>query len=286
MTVTDRVATSLPAPLSVSLGDRGTAAVWDTETGSEPQTPLLLLHGWNVDARLNFESAVPALSDARRVVMFDHHGHGRGVRPDGAFELEQCADDAVNVLDALDIDDAIIIGYSLGGAVAQLMARSRPDRCKGLVLAATADTYNETRWERTQFSLLDASARGMRRLPPRAQRSAFERISAVACRRYPPWVLDTVRTADPVALLEAGAALGRFDSSPWARSIGSPCAMVVTAHDTVVPPHRQRRLAELINAAGVTEIEADHDMPIRNDPRFANALVDAVALVEEHAFLA
>ena len=283
MTVTARVAASLPAPRSVTLGDRGTTAVWDTQTTSTTRTPALLLHGWNVDARLNFESTVPALSDGRRVVMFDQHGHGKGVRTDSVFELERCADDAVAVLDALDIDDAIIVGYSLGGAVAQLMARARPDRCTGLVLAATADRYLETRWERTQFSVLDTGARNMRRLPTRAQKMALRRISAVACRRYPPWVLDTVRTADPVALLEAGAALGRFDSTSWAQTISRPSAMVVTAEDTVVPPHRQRRLADLIDAADVVEIDADHDVPIRNDPRFADALVAAVAVVEEHA---
>ena len=277
----------MPSARTIGIAGRGAVAVWDCPSDPESigdpagpsEPPTLLLHGWNVDARVNFDSALPALRRQRRVVMFDQHGHGLGVRSDECFDLQRCADDAVAVLDALEIDRAIVVGYSLGGSVAQLLALTHPDRCAGLVLAATADRFSETSGERAQFAALEAGARAMRRLPPGPRDTLFKRISAVACRRYPPWVLDTVRSADPVALLEAGSALGRFDSSSWSGALSTPCAVVVTSNDTVVNPARQRRLAGRVGATAVIEVAADHDLPIRNDPRFADALVAACSAV-------
>lgn len=278
---------SKPPARSVGIAGRGAAAVWDcppepATTGDQNaphQRPILLLHGWNVDAPLNFDSALTALRRERRVVMFDQHGHGRGIRSDERFDLQNCAEDAVAVLDALQVEQAIVVGYSLGGSVAQFLARTHPDRIAGLVLAATADRFSETSSERAQFVALEAGARAMRRLPAGPRDKIFARISAVACRRYPPWVLDTVRAADPITLLEAGSALGRFDSSSWSASLSMPCAAVVTSNDTVVDPVRQRRLAGRLGATTVIEVAADHDLPIRNDPRFADALVAACSAV-------
>lgn len=280
------IGNGLPEPRLLTIAERGTTSIWDfaptrsrNEPSAKPDVPVLLLHGWNVDGRLNFESALPSLTARHRVVLFDQHGHGAGVRTDSPFDLDACADDAIAVLDELHITQAIIVGYSLGGAVAQLIARRHEDRCHGLVLAATADRFSETARERTQFAALATGARAMRHLPPKPTQALFQQISAIACRRYPPWVLDTVRQADPVTLLEAGAALGRFDSTTWTDTGGVPTSVVITASDTVVDPRRQRRLATQLAARMIVEVDADHDLPIRNDPRFADALVSAIHAV-------
>lgn len=291
MTDADRADHVLPPARTIELDARGTVAVWDSNVwgqatnaaASAPtRPPVVMLHGWNVDAPLNFDSAFAPLARTGRVVMFDQHGHGAGPRTRDRFALDACAHDVVCILDVLDIDRAIVVGYSLGGAVAQVLGRRTPERCAGLVLAATADRYAEGRRERLQFSGLAASAQAFKRLPPKAQNAAFLQISAAACRRYPSWVLDTVRTADPVSLLEAGAALGRFDSSEWSHQIDVPSAVVITARDTVVPPGRQRRLATRMGTERVFEIDSDHDVPIRNDARFADTLVAAVDSLTAH----
>jgi len=283
-------ASVLPEVRTVSIGSRGSTAVWDSfskdgaakdrVSDRSDHIPTLLLHGWNVDARLNFGSTFPVLLDQRRVVMFDQHGHGAGFRSSDPFDLDTCAADAIGVLDELGIERAIITGYSLGGAIAQIVGRQNPERCAGIVLAATTDRFADHRREQAQFSGLAASARLMRRLSPSLRSAAFRRITALACRRYPPWVLDTVRTADPVALLEAGAALGRFDSTEWNGALTVPSAVVITSRDTVVPPHRQRRLARSLGTADTFELDADHDIPIRDDARLGKVLAAAIDAVE------
>jgi pimeloyl-ACP methyl ester carboxylesterase len=73
----------------------------------------------------------------RRTVAFDNRGAGRSSKEPGPFSMEQFADDAVAVLDALGIDAAHVLGLSMGGFVAQVMALRSPDRVRSLVLVGT-----------------------------------------------------------------------------------------------------------------------------------------------------
>lgn len=252
---------------------RGRTAVWDTgddPTNSAP--PLILLHGWNIDAPTNFGYAVPALSRNRRVVLFDHQGHGNGVRTSEPFTLDAAARDVVEILDALNIPRAIVGGYSMGGAIAQLVAHQSPDRCLGVVLMATSGQFSEIRRERSTFAVCNFGAHALRRMPTRARAGVFKQISAIGCRNYPDWIRVVVQTADAVNLLEAGAEIGRFGSSDWLGELTMPTAVIITAKDTVVPPRRQVDLATRVEAVHVETIVSDHDIPVRNDPRFATAI--------------
>jgi 3-oxoadipate enol-lactonase len=89
-----------------------------------------------------------ALALHRTVLAVDHRGHGRGLRAESPFSLEECADDAAALLDLLGIKRAIMAGYSMGGAVAMLMWKRRPDLVGRLVLSGTALESRSRRRER------------------------------------------------------------------------------------------------------------------------------------------
>jgi pimeloyl-ACP methyl ester carboxylesterase len=101
------------------------------------KTPLLLLHGFG--SRLETWNRVQdALDDDRMVISFDHRGFGHSERTDGAYGPRAHAEDAFKVLDALDVDAAVLAGHSYGGGVALRMAvtdqRDGDERVKGVVL--------------------------------------------------------------------------------------------------------------------------------------------------------
>lgn len=267
----------LPDITRINLTHGGTAAVWDTGPDHRDTPPLVLLHGWNVTSFVNYGSAFDGLAEHHRVIAIDHRGHGQGPRSDISFSLDTCVDDVVGVLDGLGVERSTIIGYSLGGVVGQLVAHQRPDRVAGLVLAATRENFSEELFRRAQFAGLAASAEAMSRLPTGAQKRLFKQITAVAGRRYPRWILDEVLYGDPVSLLEAGAALGTFDSRSWIADLNAPTSVVVTTRDTVVNPRGQWDLASNVGAVATLTIDGDHDIPVRNDPKFTQVLLDAVA---------
>ncbi len=267
----------LPEITRIDLTHGGTAAVWDTGPGPVDAPPLVLLHGWNVTSFVNYGSAFDGLAEHHRVIAIDHRGHGQGPRSNTGFTLDTCVDDVVGVLDGLGVERSIVVGYSLGGVVGQLVARRRPDRVAGLVLAATRENFSEEPFRRAQFVGLAASAEAMSRLPAGVQRRLFKQITAVAGRRYPRWILEEVLNGDPVSLLEAGAALGTFDSRSWIADLDAPTSVVVTTRDTVVNPRRQWDLAANVGAVATLTLDGDHDIPVRNDPNFTKVLLDAVA---------
>src|SRR5947209_4492243 len=131
----------MPPARTVHVPGRGEFFLRDT--GGDGQA-VMLLHGWMATADLNWCGAYDSLATAGyRVLAIDHRGHGRGLRPLVPFRLADCAADAAAVLRELDLTPALVVGYSMGGAVAQLVARDHPDVAEGIILSATAQHWQD-----------------------------------------------------------------------------------------------------------------------------------------------
>lgn len=110
----------------------GEVTIYYEDEGSAE--PVLLIHGHTMDGRI-WERVMPRLLDEDlRIVRPDLRGHGRSTRPDSGYHLSHHAADMAAVLDAAAIGSAIVVGYSIGGAVALEMTVTMPDRVSGLVL--------------------------------------------------------------------------------------------------------------------------------------------------------
>jgi 3-oxoadipate enol-lactonase len=267
--------TGLPDGRLVRLPDRG--QVWVHEGGPPTAPTLVLLHGWTVTAGLNWFPSFPALTRHFRVVALDHRGHGRGVRTARRFRLEDCADDVVALADVLGIESFIPVGYSMGGPIAQLAWRRHRDRVAGLVLCATSRNFGGTPMERAMFSAFGGLSLAARVTPTQWRRGLNARL---AQRRYDDsdlgaWARSEVARNDPKAVVEAGHALGRFSSHEWIGEVDVPTAVVMTEHDSVVPPERQRRLAESITGATVYRITGDHAVCVMRPDIFVPVLLQA-----------
>ncbi|CAN5311092.1 alpha/beta hydrolase [soil metagenome] len=97
---------------------------------------LLLLHYWGGSGR-TWDPMLAHLDPQIPVASYDHRGWGRSGTLPGPFDLAQLADDAAAVMEALDTD-AVLVGHSMGGKVAQLVAAEHPSALTGLVLVAPA----------------------------------------------------------------------------------------------------------------------------------------------------
>ena len=79
--------------------------------------------------------------------MFDNRGVGRSDHPPGPYDLEVMAADALAVLDAAGIGPAHVMGASMGGVLAQILAVRHPERVRSLILACTACRHHAWRRE-------------------------------------------------------------------------------------------------------------------------------------------
>jgi 3-oxoadipate enol-lactonase len=248
----------------------------------DPDAPtVLLLHGWTASADLQFFSAYEALARMCSFVALDHQGHGRGLRSPEPFTLEAVADDSAVVARRLGIEQAIVVGYSMGGPLALNLARRHPDFVQGIVMQATALEWRATLRERVGWKLLPLMGSAMRSwLYPRTLRRATRDIlpDGHELARFRPWLDAETMRSSPFTIVEAGRALASFDARPWASELGVPAASLIMTRDRMVKPHKQRALAAALNAT-VRELRADHLGPVTHPDQFASLTVELIDAV-------
>jgi pimeloyl-ACP methyl ester carboxylesterase len=233
---------------------------------------VMLLHGWVASADLNWCGAYAHLVEAGyRVLAIDHRGHGRGLRPLTPFRLADCAADAAAALRALDVAPALVVGYSMGGAIAQLVARDHPDVASGIVLSGTAQHWKDPQTRRT-WRAMGVFGLALSIFPVRFWSWGFRRAGLPENERS-VWVQSELLRNSARDIAEAGRELGRFDSRPWLGSVTVPIAVLITSRDDAVAPSKQRELAA---AAGGPVLEA----PIRHLEIVTEAHVYNPVLVE------
>jgi 3-oxoadipate enol-lactonase len=216
----------------------------------------MLLHGWMASADLNWCGSYGALIDAGyRVLAIDHRGHGRGLRPLAPFRLADCAADAAAALRQLELAPALVVGYSMGGAIAQLVARDHPDVASGIVLSGTAQHWQDPQTRRT-WRAMGILGLTLSVAPRQFWAWGFKRTGMPINERT-VWVQSELMRHSARDVAEAGRELGRFDSRPWLSSVKPPIAVVITTRDEAVSPRKQHELAA---AAGARRFEA----PIRH----------------------
>jgi len=268
----------LPAGCVLTIPGRGEVFVRDTGAHDQPAPPVLLLHGWTVSADLNFFALYDELAARHRVLALDHRGHGRGMRPQTAFSLEECADDAAALLAEVGIGPAIVVGFSMGGAIGMLLHDRHPDMVAGMVFCGTALEWKESPRERIVWrgmSLLEVALRSGtgEGIVSRVLREVID--GAPELEALEPWVTGEFHRGSPADLAGAGRALAHYDGRELAPDVGVPCAVVVTTTDQMVRPEKQYELAEALDA-DIFTLDGDHFAPFTKGPAFAKAIATAV----------
>jgi pimeloyl-ACP methyl ester carboxylesterase len=262
---------------SFDLVGRGTTYACD-RPGPTPDAPtVVLLHGWTATGSLNWARTIPALSERYRVIALDHRGHGRGIRSEDPFTLEDCADDAVALIDALGVTKAIFVGYSMGGPIAQLVWLRHRDRVSGLVLCATAADFTTIIDPWRLARALEEMHRATR-IVPRSVRLQVARPLLGGLVPDPEMrseLLGAIGSHEERAILEAGREIRRFNSASWIGQVDVPVVVIVTERDRIIRPVLQRQLAALIPGACTIEIDSAHIEALTRPDRTVSAVVAA-----------
>lgn len=136
---------------------------------------LVFLHYWGGSSR-TWDIVAGKLSDEYRAIATDHRGWGDSAAPERGYAITDLANDAQDAIDALNLQRYVLVGHSMGGKVAQLLASRRPRGLQGVVLVAPSPP--------SPMAL------------PDEQRAAM--AAAYDSRESIGWVLDNVLTANPL----------------------------------------------------------------------------------------
>jgi pimeloyl-ACP methyl ester carboxylesterase len=191
--------------------------------------PLLLLNGFTRPLE-TWAPFVEAL-DERTVISFDAPGVGASPVPCLPLSIAQLADVAASVLDEAGFDRVDVLGFSHGGAVAQQMALSHPQRVRRLVLVSTSCGLGTTLGAIDAF---DKAALGQ----------------------------GATKWSNAVGALWHSMAITSWSSIPFLGAITSPTLVVCGTDDSVAPPSNSRSLAQRIPDASLVMIEGGHDLQL------------------------
>jgi 3-oxoadipate enol-lactonase len=219
-------------------------------SGPPDGEPVLMIQGLGADSR-GWIRQRRAFAARHRVILFDNRGVGGSDKPEGRYDLEVMAADAITVLDGLGIESAHVVGASMGGVIAQLLGVRHADRVRSLTLACTAARHHAWRRELLAEWAQVAQEEGMGAFAPLAARWL---VGPRSLRRFWPafGALGAVALnvgADPfVSQVEAILSLDDAvrDELPQVRI---PTLVIVGSQDILTPVGDSEEIAELVPTA-------------------------------------
>jgi pimeloyl-ACP methyl ester carboxylesterase len=259
----------------------GDLAVAVSDAGDGP--PVVLLHGLACGQRMWFHQ-VRALRNRFRVITYDQRGHGSTDAPAvaGGYSAVLLARDLVGVLDALKIERAAIVGFSLGGGPALALAASQPHRVSRLVLADVGagadDPVKIEAMARRWVTLIDAGAAD--ELVCEMLRSELFKFYARRNVRSRNHMAALIRTTPLRGLrftlsevLAKRKSLFRLGGGVL-KAIKAP-TLVLVGQDDYVCSKASRLMAQTIPSAALKIIEGSgHIAPIEQPAAFSAALLE------------
>lgn len=206
--------------------------------------PLVLVHGLGLSGAL-FDTMAAQLPASLRILTWDLRGHGRSDVPPAPYAMGQLIRDAERLMDHFGLKDAVVLGHSLGGLIAQGLATKRLDLVRGLILSNTAARIGtEARWQDRiaavrQEGLAAQGAATMERWFGRTWRTAPGMEQAAA--RF--------AATSPEGWCGAAAAISGTDFYTTTAALRLPALAIAGANDGATPPDLVRETAGLIPGA-------------------------------------
>ena len=231
-------------------------------------------HGWDMQRM--------ALALRYRVIALDNRGAGRSDKPFGVYTLEQMADDAVAVLDAVGVERAHVVGASMGGAITQIVVLKYPERVNSITLACTACRNHPWRRELLNGWASTASERGMGAMTSEAARWV---IGPRSFRRIMPafgWLGPLAMGRPAHAFIAQVRAILATDEAmaDALNAVRVPALVIVGNQDILTPRGDSEELAERIPGAELVVISgAAHGLMVEHATTFNRVLLEFLGRV-------
>jgi pimeloyl-ACP methyl ester carboxylesterase/tetratricopeptide (TPR) repeat protein len=241
------------------------------QRGPADGTPIVMLHGYS-DSWFSFSRVLPLLPGDMRIIAVDQRGHGDSDRPAAGYSMDDLARDAIQLMDALNVERATVVGHSMGSLVARRVAALAPARVARLVLVGAG--------VRTNVESIQSMRPAVERLTDPVD-PAFVRefqLSTIA-RPVPPGFIDRVISESlklpAVAWKQILTGMLEFEAAD--SSIRCPTLVIGGDKDAVFPVSEQEALGRAIAGASITIVPGiGHALHWEDPERFVRELVSFV----------
>ena len=241
-------------------------------TGAGPW--LVLSHSLACNSSM-WDPQMVELAKRFKVLRYDTRGHGQSEAPAGAYTLDQLADDAQALFDALGVNDPHWCGLSMGGMIGQTLALKYPGVAKSLVLADTTSRYAP-----------EAAAQWADRIRMAQEKGMGALVDGTLGR----WFTDPYRAAHPDVMTTVGGwiaatpvagftgccqALPKINCTDRLQEIKAPALVIVGEQDMGTPPAMARAIHAALPGSKLVVIpSAAHLSNMEQPAAFTKALLD------------
>ena len=254
--------------------------VFVRESFVEGKPVIVLLHSWGSDSLGSWFNLIPFLQKHYSVLAIDLKNHGR---TDGSWKRWDIADNAdmvAAVLKELKINKCILVGWSIGSAVALNVTKNYPDMVnKQILITPFAWTINSEYREKAWFNVFIGLIRARERLLPRYNSSSkykFLRDSRSLNDEHADWAWSNLnRSKDAYIYQDGSRYVVPFDARPWAHEIKTETLAVIGGEDKLVPENVARELTDLLPNVAVKKIKkATHAIPWSHSEELFNIIYE------------
>lgn len=233
--------------------------------------PLLLLNSLSTTLEM-WDDQIASLSGHFRVIRYDQRGHGETSAPSGPYTIDDLGQDALGILDSLEIDKASLCGVSLGGMISFWLAINAPDRVKSVVASGTSANFAPPEfWTERANNVRTNGAESLyegllqRWFTPEVD---FKNPTAK------PLLKRMLSSCDSEGYASVCEALGSANLRDQLSVIGAPTLIMTGSEDPAAPPSMALELFEAIpNASLVVLPNASHLANLEQPDLFIDAVL-------------
>ena len=237
------------------------AALHVADRGPADGPALVFANSLGTDLRL-WDALIPHLPDGLRLVRYDKRGHGLSEETPGPYSIEQLADDAAGMIEALGLRDVVFVGLSIGGLIGQSLAARRPELLRGLVISNSAAKIGEAAMWQDRIAAIRKGG-----------------IAAIAAPTIERWFSPAFRATPELAAWQAMlerqpvegyvaccAAIAGADLRDSTAGLTLPVQLIAGSADGSTPPELVQATAGLIADARFEVIDGTGHLPCVEAP--------------------
>lgn len=239
-------------------------------TGPEDGMPVVFANSLGTDLRL-WDALLPLLPDGLRILRYDMRGHGLTDAPQGPYSMGALISDIERLMDHLGFRDAVFVGLSIGGMIAQGLAAKRLDLVRAMVLSNTAAKIGTREMWGERIAMVEAGGLGaiLGGTMDRWFSTSFHDDPG-----FPGWCNMFLRTP-PQGWTGCAAAISGTDFLSSTSGLRLPTLAIAGDRDGSTPPDLVFETAALIPGAQTALIRGAGHLPCVEKPRdYARVLTD------------
>ncbi len=214
------------------------------------------------------------LKSRYKVLCYDTRGHGQSSAPAGEYTLEQLADDAKALLDALGIKSCHWVGLSMGGMIGQTFALEHPGIFKTMTLADTTSRYPPDAAPMWQARIKTATEGGMEPITQPTLERWFTAPFRASGNKVVSDIAQAIRSTPVAGFVGCCHAIPKIDVTSRLREIKAPTLVIVGDQDPGTPPAMAREIHDNLPGSELVVIPSAAHLSNLEQPEAFNAALE------------